>query len=111
MNQGYDVVEFINGNSGLTPADEKDLAAIFAGLPQKKSVSEWLEYLRTRVSIFADVSPLQMREFMLDSKVAFYRAGDVVFAKDDPGSLLFAIADAFAQVKVGPGIVVPVDQG
>src|SRR3546814_12967373 len=83
MNQGYDVVEFINGNSGLTPADEKDLAAIFAGLPQKKSVSEWLEYLRTRVSIFADVSPLQMREFMLDSKVAFYRAGDVVFRSEE----------------------------
>src|SRR3546814_5844997 len=46
MNQGYDVVEFINGNSGLTPADEKDLAAIFAGLPQKKSASEWLDYLQ-----------------------------------------------------------------
>ena len=30
MNQGYDVVEFINGNKNLTPADEKDLAAIFA---------------------------------------------------------------------------------
>src|SRR3546814_7733519 len=92
MNQGYDVVEFMNGNAGLTPADEKDLAAIFEGLPQRKSVSEWLEYLRTRVGIFADVSPLQMREFMLDSKVAFYRAGDVVFEKGDPGSSLFAIA-------------------
>ena len=65
MNQGYDVVEFINGNTALTPADEKDLAAIFEKLPQRKSVSEWLEYLRTHVSIFADVSPLQMREFML----------------------------------------------
>src|SRR3546814_9727853 len=43
MNQGYDVVEFINGNAGLTPADEKDLAEIFEGLPQRKSVSEWIE--------------------------------------------------------------------
>src|SRR3546814_2735809 len=73
MNQGYDVVEFINGNSALTPADEKDLAAIFAGLPQEKSVSEWLDFLRARVRIFADVSPLQMREFMLDSTAGFYR--------------------------------------
>ena len=86
MNQGYDVVEFINGNKNLTPADEKDLAAIFANLPQKKSVSEWLDYLRERVRIFADVSPLQMREFMLDSKVAYYRKGDVVFEKGEPGS-------------------------
>src|SRR3546814_6841760 len=80
-------------------------------MPQRKSVSEWLEYLRARVSIFADVSPLQMREFMLDSKVAFYRKGDVVFEKGDPGSSLFAIADGFAEVAVGPGIVVPIEQG
>ncbi len=111
MNQGYDVVELINGNDKLTPADEKDLAAIFSGLPQVKSVSEWLEYLRTRVRIFADVSPLQMREFMLDSKVAFYRKGDVVFEKDEPGSSLFAIADGHALVEVAPGVTVPIEQG
>src|SRR3546814_13379784 len=48
---------------------------------------------------------------MLDSKVAFYRKGDVVFEKGDPGSSLFAIADGFAEVEVGPGIVVPIEQG
>src|SRR3546814_9784617 len=85
MNQGYDVVEFINGNAALTPADEKDLAALFADLPQRKSVSEWLDFLRTHVRIFADVSPLQMREFMLDSTVGFYRQGEVVFEKGDTG--------------------------
>ncbi|MDK2762177.1 MAG: NAD(P)-binding domain-containing protein, partial [Sphingopyxis sp.] len=111
MNQGYDVVEFLNGNTGLTPADEKDLAAIFADLPHTRSVGEWLEYLRARVSIFADVSPLQMREFMLDSKVAFYAAGEVVFEKGEPGSSLFAIADGHALVDVGPGVTVPIDQG
>lgn len=111
MNQGYDVVEFLNGNAALTPADEKDLAAIFAGLPGRKSVSEWLEFLRTRVRIFADVSPLQMREFMLDSKVAFYPKGEVVFEKDEPGSSLFAIADGEALVEVAPGVTVPIEQG
>lgn len=111
MNQGYDVVEFLNGNAALTPADEKDLAAIFAGLPGQKSVSEWLDFLRTRVRIFADVSPLQMREFMLDSKVAFYPKGEVVFEKDEPGSSLFAIADGHALVEVAPGVTVPIEQG
>src|SRR3546814_10512645 len=72
-------------------ADEKDLAALFADLPQRKSVSEWLDFLRTHVRIFADVSPLQMREFMLDSTVGFYRQGEVVFEKGDTGSSLFAI--------------------
>ncbi|SNS57871.1 FAD-dependent oxidoreductase [Sphingopyxis indica] len=111
MNQGYDVAEFINGNDALTPADEKDLAAIFAGLPYDMPVSEWLEFLRSHVRIFADVSPLQMREFMLDSKVAFYRAGEVVFEKGEPGSSLFAIAEGEALVEVGPGVTVPIEQG
>lgn len=111
MNQGYDVVEFINGNTDLTPADEKDLAAIFEKLPQKKSVSEWLDYIRTRVRIFADVSPLQMREFMLDSKVGYYPKGEVVFYADEPGSSLFAIADGHAVVEIGPDMAVPIEQG
>ncbi|WOF42343.1 NAD(P)-binding domain-containing protein [Sphingopyxis indica] len=111
MNQGYDVAEFINGNDALTPADEKDLAAIFASLPYDMPVSEWLEFLRSHVRIFADVSPLQMREFMLDSKVAFYRAGEVVFEKGEPGSSLFAIAEGEALVEVGPGVTVPIEQG
>ncbi len=111
MNQGYDVVEFINGNTALTPADEKDLAAIFAALPERKSVSAWLDFLRARVRIFADVSPLQMREFMLDSKVAFYPEGEVVFEKDEPGSSLFAIAEGHALVEVAPGVTVPIEEG
>jgi len=111
MNQGYDVVEFINGNTALTPADEKDLAAIFANLPQQRSVGEWLDFLRTRVRIFADVSPLQMREFMLDSTVGFYRQGEVVFEKGEPGSSLFAIAEGHAEVEVAPGVTVPIEEG
>lgn len=114
MNQGYDVVEFVNGNTSLTPADEKDLAAVFAGLPQNKSVSEWLEFLRTKVRIFADVSPLQMREFILDSKVAFYRKGETVFERDDPGSSLFAIAEGHALVEINPkdpSVTVPIEEG
>lgn len=111
MNQGHDVVEFINGNSALTPADEKDLAVIFSDLPGNLSVGEWLEFLRSRISIFADVSPLQMREFMLDSKVAFYPANDVVFEKDEPGSSLFAIAEGEAVVEIAPGVSVGIEQG
>src|SRR3546814_10578251 len=52
-----------------------------------------------------------MREFMLDSKVAFYRKGEVVFEKGDPGSSLFAIADGHADVEVGPDVTVPIEQG
>src|SRR3546814_8927625 len=63
------------------------------------------------VRIFADVSPLQMREFMLDSTVGFYRRGEVVFEKGEPGSSLFAIAEGHAEVEVAPGVTVPIEEG
>ena len=102
MNQGYDVVEFINGNSALKPADEPILEAKFAGLPGRKSVEEWLEFLRSNVTILNGLTPLQMREFMLDSEARFYRAGDTIFERNDPGSSLFSVASGSVIVLVDP---------
>ena len=39
MNQGYDVVEFINGNTDLKPADEPILAAKFAARSARAATS------------------------------------------------------------------------
>ena len=102
MNQGYDVVEFINGNTALKPADQPILEAKFKDLPGRREVEEWLEFLRTRVAILEGMSPLQMREFMLDSKVRHYPAGAVIFERNDPGSSLFAIADGSVLVEIDP---------
>lgn len=114
MNQGYDVVEFIAGNTELKPVDEKLLSQRFAGLPGNRSVDEWLEFLGTRVQIFQDVSALQLREFMLDSETRAYRRGDVVFERNEPGSSLFAIADGTVHVEIDPADaskVVPLSDG
>ena len=100
MNQGYDVVEFIAGNTDLKPVDEKLLSALFAPLPGNHGVDYWLDFIGARVKIFEDVSPLQLREFMLDSQVRSYRRGDIIFERNDPGSSLFAIADGSVAVEV-----------
>ncbi|HEX2724211.1 MAG TPA: cyclic nucleotide-binding domain-containing protein, partial [Beijerinckiaceae bacterium] len=102
LNQGFDVVEYINGNRDLKPADEPILQAKFSELPGRRSVDEWLEFLRTNVTILNELSPLQMREFMLDSEVRYYRTGTTVFERNDPGSSLFAIADGSVLVEVNP---------
>lgn len=102
MNQGYDVIEFINGNKDLQPADQPILEKKFEVLPGARSVSEWLAFLRRRVTILNDLSLLQMREFMLDSEPRAYRAGDVVFERNDPGASLFAIADGSLLVEIDP---------
>jgi cGMP-dependent protein kinase 2 len=114
MNQGHDVVEFINGNTTLKPADEPILQAKFAGLPGKRDVSDWLEFLRTNISILDGMNPLQMREFMLDSDARFYRKGEVIFERDAPGSSLFAIAQGGVHVRIDkndPSKVVPIGAG
>ncbi|MFY7837493.1 MAG: cyclic nucleotide-binding domain-containing protein [Novosphingobium sp.] len=114
MNQGYDVVEFINGNKDLKPADEPLLEAKFAGLPGRRSVNEWLEFLRSNVTILEGMTTLQLREFMLDSEARAYKKGDVIFEKNDPGSSLFAIASGGVNVRLDPNDatkVVPIPPG
>jgi len=114
MNQGYDVVEFINGNTNLKPADEPILEAKFSSLPGKRSVDEWLDLLRTKIDILRDLTPLQMREFTLDSDVSFVRKGDVIFDRGAPGSSLFNVASGGVHVQVNPSdpsIVVPIGAG
>lgn len=114
MNQGYDVVEFLNGNLDLKPADEPILAEKFYALPGVRTVDQWLETFRSNVVILQDLSPLQMRELMLDSTVAGYDAGEVIFERNDPGSSMFGIAEGSVLVEVNPddsSITVPIEEG
>jgi thioredoxin reductase/CRP-like cAMP-binding protein/Fe-S-cluster-containing hydrogenase component 2 len=114
MNQGYDVIEFLNGNADLKPADEPILADKFAALPGNRSVDEWLEVFRNNIVILRELSPLQMRELMLDSDVAAFDTGDIIFVRNDPGSSMFAIAEGSVLVEVNPddsSVTVPIEQG
>lgn len=114
MNQGYDVVEFINGNRSLKPADEPILAERFAALPGNRSVDQWLELLGSSIEIFREVSPLQMRELMLDSTVRSFAPGEPLFVRNDTGSSLFALAEGSVLVEVDkddPARTVPIEQG
>jgi CRP-like cAMP-binding protein/Fe-S-cluster-containing hydrogenase component 2/thioredoxin reductase len=111
MNQGYDVAEYIAGNRSLRPADEPILAAKLEGLPGRRPVDEWLEFLRANVAILEGLSPLQMREFMLDSAVRAWPAGAIVFERNAPGDSLFAIASGSVLVEVGAGRTVPIGSG
>ncbi len=114
MNQGYDVVEYILGNTTLKPADEPILEAKLKGLPGGRTVEQWLEFLRTQVEILRGLSPLQMREFLLDSDVRAYRPGQIVFERNAIGSTLFGIASGSVKVEVdpkNPSNTVPIGEG
>lgn len=113
MNQGYDVVEYINGNTTLEAADEPLLKEKLKNLPGNKTVAQWLEFLRSHVEILNGLSPLQMREFLLDSEVRAYNPGDAIFIRNEQGSSLFGIASGSVKVEVdptNPNITVPIGE-
>jgi CRP-like cAMP-binding protein/Fe-S-cluster-containing hydrogenase component 2/thioredoxin reductase len=114
MNQGYDVIEFLAGNSDLKPADEPILAEKFARLPGARSVAQWLDVFARNVAIFADLSALQLRELLLDSTCHAYEPGEVIFRRNAPGSSMFALAEGSVAVEVNPNnpaATVPIEQG
>lgn len=102
INQGYDVAEYIAGNSALKPADQQILESKLKDLPGQRSVEEWIEFLRSEVEILRSRSPLQMREFLLDCKVHAYREGEVIFNRNGIGSSLFGIASGSVNVEIDP---------
>ncbi len=114
MNQGYDVIEFLAGNTDLKPADEPILTEKFARLPGARSVEDWLGVFARNVAIFADLSALQLRELLLDSTCHAYQPGEVIFRRNAPGSSMFAIAEGSVAVEVNPNnpsATVPIEQG
>ncbi len=114
MNQGHDVVEFINGNHNLEPPDTPLLEALFQKAPLKRSVNKWIEHIRDHVELLNEVSPLQMREFLLTSSVHFKKRGEVIFNRNDTGSSVFAIIDGGVNVEIDPKNrknTVPIQEG
>ena len=68
MNQGYDVVEYINGHD-IAPADQPLLEYRFSGLPFQLGVDETAERLRARIPMFDQLNALQFRELLIESSM------------------------------------------
>lgn len=68
MNQGYDVVELINGNK-IKAADYGLLSLQLKGLPDERDPEDYLERLRTIVPMFRQLNALALRELILESEI------------------------------------------
>jgi len=113
MNQGYEVVEYIQGNA-IAPADEQLLQAKFDSLPGKPGVSIALMFVQRKVPLLGGLTTLQLREFFLESDIRTPRAGEYIFRKDDYTNTFFCIVggtvdietndrDPSQVVSLGPG--------
>jgi len=99
MNQGYEVVEYILGNS-VEPADEPLLKEKFKNFTRARNVSEALAMIQKNIPLFAGMATLQLREFMLDSEIQTPHESEIIFRKDDYTNSLYSILDGEVLVEV-----------
>jgi thioredoxin reductase/CRP-like cAMP-binding protein/Fe-S-cluster-containing hydrogenase component 2 len=113
MNQGYEVVEFILGNQ-IKPADEPLLEEKFKTLPGNRSVDEVITHIRENVPLLRGLTPLQLREFLLDATIHVPGKGDVIFERNDYTNSFFMIVDGGADIQIDekdPNVKVTVGVG
>ena len=99
MNQGYEVVEYIQGNP-VEPADEMLLREKFAVVADIHSVSEGIALVRRNQPLLASLTTLQLREFMLDSAVLVPPHGEVIFRRNDYSNSFFSILNGTVSIQV-----------
>jgi CRP-like cAMP-binding protein/Fe-S-cluster-containing hydrogenase component 2/thioredoxin reductase len=99
MNQGYEVIEYILGQK-VEPADEPLLKAKFASMPGFRNVDEALQRVQKNVRLLAHITPLQLREFMLDSDIRSPKSGDTIFKRNDYTNSFYSIVEGEVHVVV-----------
>jgi CRP-like cAMP-binding protein/thioredoxin reductase/Fe-S-cluster-containing hydrogenase component 2 len=101
INQGYEVVEFICGRD-VEPADEGLLRAKFAGVPGLTKVNLAIVQIRSNIPLFAGLTPLQLREFLLDSDIRTPTPGEVVVQINDYTNTFFSILRGSVHIQIDP---------
>jgi len=101
INQGYEVVEFICGRD-VEPADEGLLRAKFAGVQGLTKVNLAIVQIRSNIPLFAGLTPLQLREFLLDSDIRTPAPGEVVVQLNDYTNTFFSILRGSVHIQIDP---------
>lgn len=101
MNQGWEVVEFIAGRNP-EPADAPLLAKKFARLPRFTTVPEAIARIQQQAPVLSPLTPLQLREFLLDSELRTPQAGEVIFSRNDYSDSFYSILEGSVFIAVNP---------
>ncbi|MDZ4784736.1 MAG: cyclic nucleotide-binding domain-containing protein [bacterium] len=108
MNQGHEVVEHILGNA-IEPADQililEKLKHLDGDLEQN------LDLIRSKLSLFKDLSDPQYRELIIDSTVHVLKKGAQVFEKNDYTDTFFNVISGRAEILLDSGKKIPVQAG
>lgn len=103
MNQGYEVVEYLLGRD-IKPADHELLAERLQRLPYELDVDVCMNLLQQRVPMFAEINPLMFREFMLESTITTFSAGDVIYQEGEYTNSFFTVIDGEVMIGLSSGL-------
>ena len=102
MNQGYEAVESICGRV-VIPADQplldKRFAAVLQAYPELSNVEGVLAMVGSSMPWLQSLSPLQLRELMLESEIRLPKEGEVIFRRNDYSNSFFSIVRGTVRVK------------
>jgi CRP-like cAMP-binding protein/Fe-S-cluster-containing hydrogenase component 2 len=97
MNQGYEAVEYILGND-IEPADEPVLREKFKNV-KITTIAEAVTHIARNVPLLSGLTALQLREFLLDSKIRRPPEGEEVFARNDYSNSFYCIVEGGVVVE------------
>lgn len=97
LNQGYEVVQHILGVT-VKPVDEALLEEKFQVCPHISSVEDGLEKVRSHIPLLATLSPLQLRDFLLESQWVALEPGEVVFSRNEYTTSFYCILEGEVDV-------------
>jgi len=105
MNQGYEVVEYIEGNQ-VAPADESILEDTFSRIPGYTNVDDTLTMIQESIPVLSSITALQLREFLLDSRIVLDNDQSVkdndgaIFQKNEFTNSFFTILDGGVKIPL-----------
>jgi CRP-like cAMP-binding protein/Fe-S-cluster-containing dehydrogenase component/thioredoxin reductase len=95
LNQGFEVIEHILGNA-VEPADEPLLREKFTGLAG--TVADVLARIQTTLPLFASLTTIQLREFLVESEVRALGVGETIFQRNDFSDDFYSILQGAVQI-------------
>jgi len=101
LNQGYEVVEYILGNK-IAPADELLIHAKLDHAKVGMTVAELVTAVHQKLPLFATLTPLQIREFLIRAELYQKQPGDVVFARGEYANSVHFILDGEVGIRTDP---------
>lgn len=98
LNQGYEAVEYILGNN-IEPADAPLIKAKLEQAQVAMTVPELVATVRDRLPLFATLTPLQIREFLIRSQLYRKKQGDVVVARGEYANSVYFILEGEVGIR------------